>query len=949
MPTCPSPSEPRTANRGVDPIDARVGLWIALSVGLAITYYAAVTWDQPHRVLVLVTLAAGLIAATVSRRWVTHPRFGGPIAVSWCIAVIAGIVALAALDGGVESPIGALLFVPVAFAALAFPAAPAMTVAASSFVAFAGLSVGSGGFGDGKAAVVGAALLCTAALCIRQARRESERGVELRGQHDSLMASEARFRRGFEHSPVGMAIVGLEKEGVIGLAPHFEHVNEAFCRLLGRPRRWLEGQALSVTTHPDDLPFAKDLIERLVAEEIDYVQHEIRYLHADGRPVTVLLGASNIRDAEGRIRSLHAQFVDVTAEHEAAERAQGRVRQQAVVAAIGQRALEGGPIAELLNEAVTAMKDTLGIEHCAALEFSGDVAIIRAARGHEVGIELPMNDGRTLLGMARETGRPALMEDAWTETRFDSVFARERGLASGMAVPIPGTGDEPFGGLVAHARTPRFFEADDFSLLQALANVLGGALAREEADDRLRYLSLHDGLTGLPNRTLLLDRLGHALDRVRRSDETVAVMFLDVDNFKTVNDACGHTVGDKLLRALPPRLLWALRVGDTLARFGGDEFVVLSEGLVDAAGAHALAERLLASFEMPFVLEAEDGSTTEHFLSASVGLAIAGPEHLGDPDALIRDADIAMYRAKEKRGCIEIFDATARARVVERLQTLNELRRGLEQNELFLAYQPIVELSDGSIRRVEALLRWRHPERGAIPPSEFIGLAEESGLILPIGAWVIDRVAEQLAAWDAGPDPALHGMRAAVNISARQLVEPNLVDVVTSACRVHGVPAGRLQCEITETALIDDPLRAADNVEALIAAGAAVSLDDFGTGYSALEHLKRFELSAIKLDRTFIADIATNTIDMAVVRGLIEIARAMQIRIVAEGVERPEQMARLRELGCDLAQGFLFSPALLPEELAAYLHRLPNGAYELDALERRGTAGAPPAVRIVAG
>ena len=308
-----------------------------------------------------------------------------------------------------------------------------------------------------------------------------------------------------------------------------------------------------------------------------------------------------------------------------------------------------------------------------------------------------------------------------------------------------------------------------------------------------------------------------------------------------------------------------------------------------------------------------------------------------------------MYRAKQKRGCIEIFDATARSRVLDRLRTMNDLRRGLEQNELFLAYQPLVDLHDGSITRVEALLRWRHPERGIVRPSEFIAPAEESGLILPIGAWVIERVAEQLAIWDAGAAPELHGLRAAVNISARQLVEPGLVDIVSPAIARHGLSAERLLFEITETALIDDPIRASDNVEALVAAGAAVSLDDFGTGYSALEHLKRFNLSAIKLDRTFIADIATNPIDMAVVRALIEIARAMGIRIVAEGVERAEQLARLREFGCDLAQGFLFSPALVPDELREYLQRLPNAAYDLDALQRRGSARASSPLRIVAG
>jgi predicted signal transduction protein with EAL and GGDEF domain len=375
-----------------------------------------------------------------------------------------------------------------------------------------------------------------------------------------------------------------------------------------------------------------------------------------------------------------------------------------------------------------------------------------------------------------------------------------------------------------------------------------------------------------------------------------------------------------------------LRAGDTLARFGGDEFVVLCEGLHDARDATHLAERLLGAFAEPFVLEPDGEHPVEHHLSTSVGLAVAGPEHARDPDSLIRDADTAMYRAKRGgRGRLEVFDQLTRTRVLERVRTTSELRHALDHDELTLVYQPIVDLETGAVARAEALLRWNHPERGLVSPDEFVPLAEESGLILPIGQWVLNAVGRQMAAWDRRPDGPLRGIRMGINISARQLVEPDLAGLVAGTLARHGIAPERIVCEITETALIDDPRRAAENVDALHAAGVLVALDDFCTGYSALEHLKRFPLSAIKLDRTFVADLATNPVDMAIVSGLVEIAEAMSIATIVEGIETSEQLTRLRAVGCDLGQGHLFSPAVGPDALAALVRSLPRGAFALQS------------------
>ncbi|HVW16746.1 MAG TPA: EAL domain-containing protein, partial [Solirubrobacteraceae bacterium] len=718
-------------------------------------------------------------------------------------------------------------------------------------------------------------------------------------------------------------------------------VNDALCRMLGRPREWLRSHTFSDVTHADDLAREASVTRGLREGAFDHTQYEKRYLHADGHVVHALVSKSVVRGEDGDVHHFHLQAVDVTEQRDEAQRSRRRARQQAAVAAIGQRALDGAPLPELFDECVVAIQDTLRVPLAGVSELMpGGALVMRAARGYAADRKTASDPATSQSGLSLALGAPVIMDDSETETRFEPVFAREDGARSGITVPIPAPGGTYFGLLLAHSDRPRFFEADDLSFLQALANVLAGALGREAAEGALRHQSLHDALTGLPNRVLLLDRLGHALERAQRTDEALAIMFLDVDHFKTVNDAFGHDAGDELLRALTPRLHEALRSGDTLARFGGDEFVVLCEGLEDGDSAMALAERLLGVFAEPFVLGEAGGHRSEHHLSASIGVALAGPEHCGDPAALIRDADIAMYRAKQVRGRVELFDQSSRTRLVERVRTAGELRRAIDGDELAIVYQPQVDLIDGSVSGLEALLRWRHPERGLVTPADFIPVAEESGLIVPMGEWILDAVLDQLAVWDAEGDPLLAGMRCGVNLSARQLVERWLPEQVSAALERHAVEPSRLVCEITETALIGDPARAAENVEALVACGVSVALDDFCTGYSALEHLKRFSLAEIKLDRTFVADLATSAVDMAVVRGLVEMAGAMDLTTVAEGVETPDQLARLRELGCDRAQGYLFSAGLGAGELAELLRELPRGRFDLERIHVRSSIAA---------
>ena len=363
------------------------------------------------------------------------------------------------------------------------------------------------------------------------------------------------------------------------------------------------------------------------------------------------------------------------------------------------------------------------------------------------------------------SGHPVLVADLRTETRFERAERLiSRGVVSCISVVVEGR-DRPFGVLTAHTRRPRSFDDDAVNFLVAVANLLSAAIQRHREEAANRHAALHDPLTGLPNRTLLLDRLELALGRRLREGGEVAVLMIDLDRFKVINDSLGHGAGDEVLTLLAPRLRDALRPSDTIARLGGDEFAVLCERIGGARGAVNEAERLAEAISRPLMLD-----DNEHFLTASIGIAVTARR--GDtPESLFRDADAAMYRAKDRgRGRYEVFDDEMRTQVLTRLRTEGELRRALERRELLLHYQPIVDLETGGVVSCEALVRWEHPERGLVPPLEFIPIAEETGLIVEIGAWVLEEACAQAAAWRSSIG---RGIQVCVNVSGRQLANPS--------------------------------------------------------------------------------------------------------------------------------------------------------------------------------
>jgi diguanylate cyclase (GGDEF)-like protein len=539
------------------------------------------------------------------------------------------------------------------------------------------------------------------------------------------------------------------------------------------------------------------------------------------------------------------------------------LRQQAAVARLGRLALEGEDLRDLVEEAV---------------------AVSRAALGRNVAATiLPSVDGR----------------------RFEAGGA----LAGACEITI-GPGPSRLGFL--HVEALPTLTADEAAFLQATANVLADAIERLKAEEDMRHQALHDPLTGLPNRTLLADRLTHALRRATRRG-SVAVLFLDLDQFKLINDSRGHRAGDELLCTVAARLSAVMRPGDTVARFGGDEFCIVCEDIEETLEVTGIAKRVIDELSRPYAL-----ATGEHYATASVGIALAeGPARPAED--LIREADAAMYRAKEQgRGQFELFDEVMRGDATERLRLDGDLRRALGvRDELIAYYQPIVSLPDGEVIGMEALVRWLHPQRGLVAPAEFIATAEDSGAILALGDLMLRQACGEAARWCArlGDRP----FRVSVNLSPRQVCEPGLAEHVAAVLASTGLAPAALALEITESALMDESELVAENLRGLKELGVGLVLDDFGTGYSSLAYLRRFPIDAIKIDRRFIAGLGIDTDDTTIVEAIVRMAAGLRLDVVAEGIETPEQMAILDAMGCRHGQGFLFSPAVSPVEASGLL------------------------------
>ncbi len=434
---------------------------------------------------------------------------------------------------------------------------------------------------------------------------------------------------------------------------------------------------------------------------------------------------------------------------------------------------------------------------------------------------------------------------------------------------------------------------------------------REQAEERVLHLANHDALTGLPNRRLLIDRLGQALALAHRENHQVAVLFMDLDRFKTINDSLGHMTGDALLQNVARRLSETLREGDTVSRLGGDEFVVVLPSLDQPKAAEKVALKLVDALAPPIDLGGQ-----EFRVSASIGISLF-PEDGRDTETLLRNADSAMYHAKDMgRNNYQFFMEQMNVAAAERLHLENDLHRALERREFELHFQPRVSVANGLACGIEALIRWRHPERGLVLPEHFIPVAEDTGLIVPIGEWVIDEACRQGTAWCAAGLPQIP---VAVNLSPRQFRQSNLVDTVARAIGRHGWPCNLLELEITEGVLMQQTSDTLKTLEALNRLGVGLAIDDFGTGYSSLSYLKRFPVDFLKIDQSFVRDIAVDPDDATIVTAIIGLAHSLGLTVVAEGVENASQLDFIREAGCDEAQGYHIGRPMPAGQLAEWM------------------------------
>ena len=594
-----------------------------------------------------------------------------------------------------------------------------------------------------------------------------------------------------------------------------------------------------------------------------------------------------------------ARLRDITARRALEEAADRHAGGLDLFASVTQQALAGSDDGTLVRAVVTAARQGLIVDGCELYRTSGAAPEMMAGIGPG-GIQLDRRS-TTLQGSAlanASADADAVVYETADRIVTDGVLPP---AVQAIAVPISDV-DRTDGALIVRSLTPRDFTRPDIAFLQALADLVALARRQRGAEQDAFRRSRHDALTGLVNKNVFLERLANSIAHCGPEGEVVAELLLDLDHFKIINDSLGHEAGDAVIGRVSEILGQALRPGDTLARFGADEFIVLARRLGSADQGVLAAERLLSVLHQPIDVAGHDVQ-----LTASVGVAACSDPDV-DPGEMVREADAALYRAKERgRERVEMFEPEMLDAALTRLETEAELREALASGQLRMLYQPVVDLHDGSTSRVEALVRWVHPRRGLVSPDAFIPISESTGLIEEIGAWVIGEVTRQTREWlDAG-----NRLQVSVNLSPRQLNDPTLLRVIDDALEANGIAASSLAVEVAEDAIARDPVRAIAALRSLSDRGVSVNIDDFGTGFSSITHLRDIPIDSVKIDRALVADIGRSGTDYAVVAAVVQLAKAISGNVVAKGVETESQLELLRDLGCHLAQGFLFSPAVL--------------------------------------
>ena len=693
--------------------------------------------------------------------------------------------------------------------------------------------------------------------------------------------------------------------------------NENYTKVFGFSREtadhsiqsWYQG------IHPDDQGRVIAGVHRVIGSGGENWSDEYRFHHEDGSWVHVLDRGQVIRDESGRAVRMIGAMADITSRKQAEERIHNQAMRQRLIAEFGQQAFASTDVEDVLKRAVELVSVALKADYCTVLELDreGKQLLLKAAAGWPEELKLrpavPIRPGGRLEFVLSHR-EPLIIDDLPKDGRFPESPLLKLGVRSGIQVPIFGTAGT-YGILSSHSRAETHFGPDDASFLQSVANILAVAIERKNAQQRLERLAQFDSLTGLPNRQLFHDRLLKTMAHARRGGSPMAVLFIDLDRFKLVNDTQGHSAGDRLLQDAAVRLLQCVRAGDTVGRFGGDEFGAIVTDLAKPGDAGVVAQKVLDAIAQPFKLEAHDT-----YVSASIGITLF-PADGDNPEALVMNADTAMYRAKEQgRNTYQYFTREMNERALARVHMEAALRRAIERKEFLLHYQPKVDLSSRMICGFEALLRWRHPEKGLVLPGEFVSILEDAGLIVQVGEWVLQEVCSQIRSWQREGLPV---KPITVNLSARQFQQKDFEATVRHVLREAQVDPALVEFELTESLLMSDPEGAARTLRGLKDSGVKISVDDFGTGYSSLAYLKRFPIDALKIDYSFVRDITTDPEDAMITLAIIGLAHNLKLKVVAEGVETQEQLELLAFNGCDEIQGYRFSVPTTPEECARML------------------------------
>lgn len=690
--------------------------------------------------------------------------------------------------------------------------------------------------------------------------------LEQRRVERALRQSEARFQAAARATNDVMWDWDLETDRV-WRSDNFKHVVGAAI-LEGTFDSWMRH------VHPDDCERVLQGLHAARAGSGQSWSDEYRLQVQSGRYLHIHDRGYIIRDAAGKALRIVGCLEDITARRQAEQQASERERRQRRIADLGQQALADPDSDALMANAVRLVSETLGFEYCRVVELA--------------------QDGRSLLSRSAIGSIP---DAPGVESRVAALISGPQG---------------PFGLLEARSVVPGLVTAEVTNFVQSVANIVGTALARRRADEQLAYAAQFDTLTGLPNRQLFRDRLAQAIARAQRKSRPVAVVVLNLDGFKLLNTGHGHAAGDQVLVQVAERLIACVSPYDSLARLGSDEFAMALSNIDRVEDVAPIVQRALHALTQPFNLD--DG---EAFLSATAGVAIYSADGT-DPNTLMKNAELALHRAREQaRNVYEFFAPEMNLRGMERIRLERGLRRALERREFLLHYQPKIDARTGKVRGAEALLRWQHPERGLVPPGDFIHILEETGLIVPVGLWVLQAACEQIRSWERAGIPI---ESVGINLSARQFQQQHFDAHIRRVIESAGIAPGKIELEITESMLMHDPAHAAQTLARLKQFGVAISVDDFGTGYSGLSYLKQLPLDSLKIARNFISNVTHDADDAAIALAVISLAHNLGLKVVAEGVETEAQVRFLAAHHCDFLQGFYFSRPVDADTYARLQH-----------------------------